>query len=61
VVRWYDTETGLELKEEASTATLKSRWFQKQLDIEMPSSIRDVKDGVVNNTFGDAVFVIYKE
>lgn len=61
VVRWYDTETGLELKEEATTATLKSRWFQKQLDIEVPSSIRDVKGGVVNNTFGDAVFVIYKE
>lgn len=61
VVRWYDTETGLELKEEATTAILKARWFQKQLDIEMPSSIRDVNGGVVNNTFGDAVFVIYKE
>lgn len=61
VVRWFNTETGLELKEEATTATLKARWFQKQLDIEMPLSIRDVKGGTVNNTFGDAVFVIYKE
>lgn len=60
-VRWFDTETGLELKEEATTTTLKARWFQKQLDIEMPSSIRDVDGGVVNNTFGDAVFIIYKE
>lgn len=53
-VRWYDSETGGELTSERTTATVKS----KALTIEFPSSIRDLKKRRINNTFGDAVFVI---
>lgn len=53
-VRWYDSETGGELTSERTTATVKG----KALTIEFPSSIRDLKKRRINNTFGDAVFVI---
>ena len=53
-VRWYDSETGGELTSERTTATVKG----KALTIEFPSSIRDLRKRRINNTFGDAVFVI---
>ena len=53
-IRWYDSETGWELTSERTTATVKG----KALSIEFPSSIRDLKKRRINNTFGDAVFVI---
>ena len=53
-VRWYDSETGGELTSERTTATVKG----KALTIEFPSSIRDLRKRSINNTFGDAVFVI---
>ena len=56
-IRWYDAETGLELIDERTTATLKD----KALTFEFPSSIRNLKKRRVNNTFGDAVFVITRE
>lgn len=62
VVRWFDPETGREWKNEATTAVVRRRWIvRKYLNITFPSSVRDTKDMVINNTFGDAVFVIYKE
>ena len=60
-IRWFDAETGKELVEEATTAVVRRRLFSgKSLSIQFPSSIRDTKNSVINNTFGDAVFVIYK-
>ncbi len=56
-IRWYDTETGLELADERTTATVKG----KTLTIDFPSSIRNLKKRRINNTFGDAVFVITRE
>lgn len=60
-IRWYDPETGLEITSEATTAKVRRRWFAgKELRFAFPSSIRDVDKGKINNTYGDAVFVIYK-
>ena len=56
-IRWYDTETGLELVGERTTATVKG----KTLTFDFPSSIRNVRKKTINNTFGDAVFVITRE
>lgn len=61
-VRWFDAETGLELTDEATTVTVKRPFLRgKRITIEFPSSIRDVENGRINNTFGDAVFLITKE
>lgn len=57
-VRWYDTETGREIRSEATTATVRRRWFRKYLSFEFPESVRDLQNHTVNNTFGDAVFMI---
>lgn len=62
VVRWYDSETGKEMASEKTTATVtEDRRGDRQLSIQFPSSIRDVKNRRVNNTFGDAVFSITKK
>lgn len=61
-VRWFDAETGLELTDEATTVTVRRPLFRsKRIVIEFPSSIRDIWGVRVNNTFGDAVFLITKE
>ena len=57
VVRWYDTETGKEIRSEATEAVVKNH----ALTFEFPSSIRDVRKKTISNTFGDAVFVITRE
>ena len=58
-VRWFDTETGRELVAEATEAVVRrSLFFGKKLTIVFPASIRDINRGVVNNTYGDAAFVI---
>lgn len=60
-VRWFDAETGLELTEEATTVVVRRPLFRsKRIVIEFPSSIRDIWNAQINNTFGDAVFVITK-
>ena len=60
-IRWFDSETGFEIPSEATTGVVKGSWFTpKVLSFEFPSSIRDPKTLSVNNTFGDAVFMIYK-
>lgn len=60
VVRWYDTETGLEITEERTTAIVKKPLFggDRFLSFEFPSSVRDLKRKTINNHFGDAVFRI---
>ena len=58
-VRWYDTETGLEIPSEATEAVVRYRLFQgRQLRLRFPDSLRDGSSYA--NTFGDAAFVIYK-
>ena len=60
-VRWYDPETGLELTDEATVVAVRRPLFRsKRIFIEFPSSIRDIRGARINNTFGDAVFVITK-
>lgn len=58
-VQWFDAETGLELVDEAQVVAVRKPWFgNARIVVEMPASIRDVEGRKVNNTFGDAVFVI---
>lgn len=57
VVRWYDTETGLEIRSEATEAVVRNH----ALTLEFPSSIRNVRKKTISNTFGDAVFVVTRE
>lgn len=60
-VRWFDAETGLELTDEATTVSVTKPWFRsKRIVIEFPSSIRDIWGARINNTYGDAVFMITK-
>ena len=60
-VRWYDAETGLELTEEATTVMVRRPLFRsKRIVIEFPASVRDIWGAQINNTFGDAVFMITK-
>lgn len=60
-VRWFDPETGLELSNEATTVVVRKPLFRsKRIIIEFPSSIRDIWGARINNTFGDAVFMITK-
>ncbi|MBR4391027.1 MAG: DUF5060 domain-containing protein [Bacteroidales bacterium] len=61
-IHWFDSETGLEIAREATTAIVNRNWLrQRRLSFEFPSSIRDLKRSSINNTFGDAVFMIVKE
>lgn len=58
-VRWYDAETGLELPAETTVETVRYRLFRgRHLRLRFPDSLRDGLS--YGNTFGDAVFVIYK-
>lgn len=60
-VRWFDSETGSELTDEATTVTVVKPWFMsRRIVIEFPSSIRDIRNAKIHNSFGDAVFVITK-
>ena len=61
MVRWFDSETGLEMKNEATKAIVENGFlFQKGVSFEFPSSVRDRKASRINNTYGDAVFVLYR-
>ena len=53
VVRWYDTETGYELVTEKTYVVVEKN---NTLTFEFPASIREKRR--INNTFGDAVFVL---
>ena len=58
IVRWFDSETGLEIITEKATATVKQNGNGKCITIEFPYSIRDLEMRKINNTFGDAVFML---
>lgn len=60
-VRWFDAETGREIESASTSVFVRRSWlFWKQLSFEFPTEVRDVRQATVNNTFGDAVFMIYK-
>ena len=60
-VRWYDSETGQEMVPERTTAIVKQDGSSNTISFEFPSSIRDLNKRIINNTFGDAVFVICRQ
>lgn len=56
-VRWYDTETGLEIPSAATVAEVRYRLFQgSSLNFRFPEALKKGLD--YTNTFGDAVFVL---
>lgn len=62
LVQWFDAETGRELRSEMAEAVVRKPWFRnRRIVIDFPASIRDIVGGRINNTFGDAVFLITKE
>ena len=59
---WYNTETGLP---EGSPLILQVSYFSddqryKAVSFRFPSTIRDLRNHSINNTFGDAVFVLVR-
>lgn len=58
LVRWYNTETGEIYPFEATTVLIQSTLTYNYISVEIPSSIINFQQNIVNNTFGDAVFVI---
>ena len=62
IVRWFDGETGLEITQEKTQAIVKRTRKKNQfIEIEFPSTIRDLKKLQINNTNGDAAFIIIAE
>ena len=62
VVRWFDPETGRELRSETAEAVVRRSLFRgKRITIDFPASIRNILGLRINNTYGDAVFMITKE
>lgn len=63
-IRWYNSETGLPYS--SMNPTIQNLFVSqdasgnKYLSFSFPGFIRDIKKDIVNNTFGDAVFVIRK-
>ena len=55
MITWYNTETGLAYPF-YSNATVYSSGGNKYISFNFPSSIRDVNNHTINNTFGDVVF-----
>ena len=46
---------------ERTTAIVKQDGSSNTISFEFPSSIRDLNKRIINNTFGDAVFVICRQ
>ena len=58
-VRWFDGETGLEIVGERTVVKVQRSWPRNRfINIEFPSTIRDLKKRQINNTYGDAAFII---
>ena len=59
---WYNTETGLPYfsNQLRFVSTMLNNQGNKVLRISFPSEIRNLKNNTINNTFGDAVFIITK-
>ena len=59
-VNWYDSETGNKYNLGTVDYILVQQNAQgnKYLSLKFPSLVRDLRKNVINNTFGDAVFVL---
>ena len=61
-MRWFDGETGLEITQEKTQATVThDRKNNSFIEIQFPSMIRDLKKRQIYNTYGDAAFIIIAE
>lgn len=59
-VRWFNSETGLAYNFlDENVSVQRDSMGNKYILISFPSSIRDLVNQAINNTFGDAVFGIY--
>ena len=62
LVQWFDPETGRELRSETAEVIVRRSLFHgKRIVIDFPASLRNTFESRVNNTFGDAVFIITKK
>jgi hypothetical protein len=62
IVRWFDGETGLEIAQEKVQTKVKRAWWSNPyIEIMFPSTIRDLKNRQINNTYGDAAFIVIAE
>ena len=62
IVRWFDGETGLEIAQEKAQTKVKRAWWSNPcIEIMFPSTIRDLKNRQINNTYGDAAFIVIAE
>lgn len=65
MVGWYNSETGLPYNVynvyNSPATVLINGAGRKVVSFEFPSFIRDLQNQTINNTFGDAVFVLTKK
>ena len=60
-LQWYNSETGFPFNMVVINIPVQqNQQGNKFLSFQFPSSIRDLKNHTINNTFGDAVFVLTK-
>lgn len=60
IIRWFNGETGVEMTSARTKAVVQKKWLSnmKFITFDFPASIRDIKNQTINNTFGDAAFII---
>ena len=59
-VHWYNSETGLEYSNLVTYTTVEQTLMgRKYISILFPSSIRNLNNQTISNTFGDVAFAIY--
>lgn len=59
-IKWYDSETGLLLYQSIDITVKVNGNQDKYLSFIFPTQIRNLKQNIITNTFGDAVFVIHQ-
>lgn len=61
-VKWYNSETGYPYNSWTAPACVHINGNgQKVISFDFPSYIRDLQNNTINNTFGDAVFILTKK
>lgn len=61
-MQWFDSETGLPFNITTFNVTVQQdSQGNKFLSFQFPSHIRNLKQHTINNTFGDAVFILTKK
>ena len=60
-LQWYDSETGSPFNMMVHGVTVQQdSQGNKTLSFQFPSHIRDIRQHAINNTFGDAVFILVR-